>query len=256
MARTRPSAPSPTTPATRDGAPTRPNGADVLVLRTTVLAVAADLGLMAVVGAVIPPLAVFAVLTVALLVALRRRPGARTVALAVLALVANLGGVPFWGGDLLHPADTLVFACAVLSAGGRFVAIAAALVAGRRPATAARGAQLLTATGTGLLAVAVVVAAVARGSSEDAPAEAGDVAVTIAGFDFPDRPVAVDAGGTLHVANDDPARHTFTVPDTDLDVTIVGGSAARVRVDLPPGTYDVVCEVPGHEAMAGTLEVG
>lgn len=243
-----------TDPATAEAA-NRPNSADLLVRRTTVVAALADLALMAAIGQLIPPLAVFAVLTLLVLVALRRRPAGLTMTLGALALVSNLGGLPFWTADVLHPADTVAFAWVVLSAGSRFVAMAGAVIASRRPETAERGARLTTSAAVGLLAIAVVTTVVARATAASTPAAAGDVAVAIEGFDFPDEPITVASGGSLHVANRDVARHTFSVDGTDLDTTILGGTAARVEVDLPPGTYDLVCLVPGHEAMAGTLEV-
>lgn len=253
MARPSPTT-DPTTPGTA-GVPSRPNAADVLVRRTTIIAAVADLAVMAVLGTVIPPLAVFALLTLVLLVVLRRRPAGLTITLGVLALLSNLGGIPFWTADLAAPGDSLTFLWAVLAAGSRFVAVVAAVVASRQPATAERIGRLLGSAAVGLLAVAVVVTVVARSGTDRAELAAGDVPVAIDGFAFPAAPVTVDSGGTLHVTNQDPTRHTFTVAGTDLAPMVLGSSATRVPVDLPPGTYDVICEVPGHEAMTGTLEV-
>ncbi len=233
----------------------RPNGADRLVRRMTIIATAADAAIMLLIGELIPPLAVFVAVTIGLFVALRRRPAGLTIGLAVLALVANLGGVPFWSADLLAPGDTVAFLWAVLSAGGRFVVLAAAFVARREPVAADRAGRLLGAGAIGLLVVAVAASVVARVTAESVEAASGDATTAIAEFDFADEPIVVASGGTLHVANEDPARHTFTVVGTDISPMLLGGVGTRVTVDLAPGTYDVICEVPGHDAMAGTLEV-
>ena len=92
-------------------------------------------------------------------------------------------------------------------------------------------------------------------TAESVEAAAGDVTTAITEFDFADEPVVIASGQTLHVTNEDPARHTFTVVGTDISPTLLGGIGTRVTVDLAPGTYDVICEVPGHESMSGTLEV-
>ena len=113
-----------TTPIAEEEVTDRPNGGDRLVRRATIVATAADALVMVLIGEVIPPLAVFVVLTIGLLVGLRRRPARLTLALGLLALVANLAGVPFWTADLLAPGDTVAFLWTVLSAGSRFVVLA------------------------------------------------------------------------------------------------------------------------------------
>jgi uncharacterized cupredoxin-like copper-binding protein len=59
----------------------------------------------------------------------------------------------------------------------------------------------------------------------------------------------------VFVDNRDFFRHTFTVEETSIDVELPARQGARVPVDLPAGTYAVVCPVPGHEFMASTLTV-
>jgi uncharacterized cupredoxin-like copper-binding protein len=36
---------------------------------------------------------------------------------------------------------------------------------------------------------------------------------------------------------------------------VPASQGVRVPIDLPTGSYEVICAVPGHEAMSGTLEV-
>ena len=68
----------------------------------------------------------------------------------------------------------------------------------------------------------------------------------------------VPAGPTaFYVANEDLFWHTFTIEGTDVDVRLSSRGTRRVEVDLAPGTYAIVCDIPGHESvgMTGTLEV-
>jgi plastocyanin len=89
-------------------------------------------------------------------------------------------------------------------------------------------------------------------TSDDAVAS--DVAVPIADIAFPDT-ITAGSSDTLYVDNRDPVRHDLTVVGTDVAVDLPPGAARRLAVDLPVGTYDVICTVPGHEAMTSTLVV-
>ncbi len=54
------------------------------------------------------------------------------------------------------------------------------------------------------------------------------------------------------------AQHNWAVEGTDFATPIVnGGITESVTVNLPAGTYEVLCEVPGHAAagMVGVLTV-
>jgi plastocyanin len=71
---------------------------------------------------------------------------------------------------------------------------------------------------------------------------------------FPAR-IAAATGDTLFVDNRDLFRHTFTVEGTDLDVELPATQGVRIPLELAPGSYEVVCAVPGHEFMQASLEV-
>lgn len=75
----------------------------------------------------------------------------------------------------------------------------------------------------------------------------------ITGTRFPET-VVVEQGRTLHRDNQDLFRHTFTVPETGLDVDLPASTAACALVHLAPGTYEVICDIPGHERMTSILE--
>ena len=243
-------APATTPPA---AAPRPASAADRLPVRATAVAVAADVLLMGVIGQLLPPPAAFAVLSVAVLVGLARRPGRRTPVLALIALVALAGGAPFWSADLRHPADTIAFVWATLSAGGRMTVVLAAVLA-RRGVAADGPARRLGVATLGVVALALVTTMVARTSIPQEAAQPGDVEVVVRDVAFPSR-TTVASGDTVHVDTRDPIRHTWTAEGTDLDVPLGPTAARRVAVGLPPGEYALICVVPGHESMRGVLEV-
>lgn len=222
-----------------------------VVVWSSLAALAADVGWMAVIGEVIPPLALFAVLTLALVVAGRRWQRGAVIGLGLLALVAVGGGVEFLLPDLASPSDPFAFLWAVISGGGRVVATSAAVLALTGRDVAARRLAIVSLA---VLGVAVVGSLTARLTVSSDALQPGDVAIVAAGVTFPDH-VAVPAGRAALVDNRDPVRHTFTVEGTDLDVLIEPGVQRRVPIDLSPGTYQLLCTVPGHEAMTATLEV-
>lgn len=72
-------------------------------------------------------------------------------------------------------------------------------------------------------------------------------------------PSAVDAaaGSELRVRNRDLFWHTFTIKGEGINARVPTGATRIVRIGLPPGTYEFVCAIPGHEqaGMTGTLTV-
>ena len=71
----------------------------------------------------------------------------------------------------------------------------------------------------------------------------------------PSKP-SVKSGSTVSVKNtttDTP--HTFTVTGQNIDVTVQPGTTAKVKVNLPPGTYPFVCTFHESLGMTGTLTV-
>ena len=112
------------------------------------------------------------------------------------------------------------------------------------------------AMAVGVLAI-VGLTAVGLSSDRNAPQE-GDVEVDLADTRFDPDDLEVPAGPTaFFVDNRDLFWHTFTIEGTDVDVRVASRGTHRVEVDLEPGTYDLVCTIPGHEAvgMTGTVEV-
>ena len=70
----------------------------------------------------------------------------------------------------------------------------------------------------------------------------------------------VDANGTLAIKNTGTVEHNFAITGTNKRTAMLKpGSGATLSLGgLKPGTYSVICEVPGHSGsgMKATLMVG
>lgn len=97
------------------------------------------------------------------------------------------------------------------------------------------------------------------GAGDDLAAQASATFVAIDN-DFTEFPTEVAAGPTeFTLVNEGLADHNVIIVDpVEIEVvgTIAGGETASNVVDLAPGQYDYVCDIPGHAAtMNGTLTV-
>lgn len=212
------------------------------------------IALQAVAGTVIPPVMVVGVVFIAIAVTFGRVQR-RWVAIvtALLPLVALAGNVAPITHDLSHPEEALVFTLTVVSVVGALAtSLAGFMVWFRRSATATPAAII----GVGAVAIAAVVGAVAASGVESVAAATGDVAVEARSVRFAPEAITLgaDASG-VWVDNVDPFAHTFTIEGTAVDLQVPGNSSQRVDLDLDPGTYQVICAVPGHESMTATLIV-
>ena len=148
-----------------------------------------------------------------------------------------------------------------LSAAG-LVALAASAVAaaGSRPAGGSPGRVPAVAVAAATVALTVVVlgAAAVRGRPGGTVAQPGDLIVSSRSMAFSPESLRV-APGRVGVAmtNHDLFWHTFTVSSLGVDLRVPVGATRRTSFDGPPGTYEFVCQVPGHTAagMRGTLVI-
>lgn len=63
---------------------------------------------------------------------------------------------------------------------------------------------------------------------------------------------------TITLRNVGMLEHNFAVEGTDISSPIFsGGEEGEIVINLPPGTYTFICELPGHKeaGMVGTLIV-
>ena len=47
----------------------------------------------------------------------------------------------------------------------------------------------------------------------------------------------------------------FVIVDQDVKLELPADRDRRLEVELTAGTYEFLCDVPGHERMNGTIEV-
>jgi plastocyanin len=98
---------------------------------------------------------------------------------------------------------------------------------------------------------------------------AGTKAATVAmdEYSFTPDAVSVSKGGTITADNKGKLAHNLTIeqgPDPKTATkklagtsTFLGGKSEKLKVNLSPGKYSMVCTVPGHRelGMAGTVTV-
>jgi plastocyanin len=81
--------------------------------------------------------------------------------------------------------------------------------------------------------------------------------ISQANYTFTPSKPSVKSGDTVTIKNtttDTP--HNFTVTGQNIGVTLQPGKSAKVKIDLPPGTYPFFCSFHQSLGMTGTLTVG
>ncbi len=122
----------------------------------------------------------------------------------------------------------------------------------------ALGVSLATRNGTGAsgASVASVDAAAAPAAAEGA---ASELSVELSEFAITPTDLEVAAGGSLAVANTGAIDHNLKVKDTDVATAdLAGGESETLDLaSLEAGTYDIWCDIAGHETagMTGTLTI-
>jgi plastocyanin len=118
-----------------------------------------------------------------------------------------------------------------------------------------------------LLAIVGLALSACGGSSTDAPAETlppdAFVVTAVSGLKFDAETYGPIPAGDVQFGylNEDSVRHTLIlakdgvkVPNFKLDVSKKGSIDSGV-VTLEAGTYQVICDVPGHSNMRAVLTV-
>ena len=111
----------------------------------------------------------------------------------------------------------------------------------------------------GLAARAVDEAKSSGGSTAPAASAGGESTLDVSLKDFAIDPgdLRVQAGAVLNLTNDGAVVHNLAVDGAASDMFDPGEGGTLDLGDLEPGSYTMICEVPGHEAagMKGTLTV-
>ena len=99
----------------------------------------------------------------------------------------------------------------------------------------------------------------AAGEDEAAATDAGTVGMVEYAFD--PETVTVKAGDTVTAQNDGEVAHNLTLFDGDEELEgtedVDPGSSADLKVEVDPGSYEMICTIPGHEdlGMVGEFTV-
>jgi plastocyanin len=202
----------------------------------------------------IPPVAVIGLVFLGFVPFLkgeRRTLGLVVVVFGVLAVAGNLEIIL---DELRNPESAPAFVLNLLSLVGVSLAVVGGLSAFlRRPAHPVR--TVAVAAAGVFVAGSVASFAIAAGTPSETPLP-GDVQVTAHQVMWAPETIALDASdGGLWIDNQDGIRHTFTIPQLGIDVEVPALKARRVDLDAPPGEYQIICTVPGHESMTGTLTI-
>jgi FtsP/CotA-like multicopper oxidase with cupredoxin domain len=110
-----------------------------------------------------------------------------------------------------------------------------------------------------LLMVGVVAVSSGGSSSSDAATESAPVEVALTEFAISPAAFTVTKGGSLNVTNNATMAHNFTILDTAVKTTDLGGgeSAPLDVSSLDPGQYEIFCSITGHKdsGMTATLTI-
>ncbi len=77
-------------------------------------------------------------------------------------------------------------------------------------------------------------------------------------FSFDPAHLSVSRCDTITLTNQDATTHTFTVPDSTINLTNSRGGQQDVTIDLAPGEHIFYCAIHGHPdgtGMAGKITV-
>lgn len=185
-------------------------------------------------------------------------PRVAAIWLGVVSLAVLLFSVPFLGEALTHPESAVDFIPLSLFALATLVGAVTAMLAfretggGGHPTQAPRRVAVVSAA---LLLAVTAWSVVASAGLEGAGLQPGDILVTIEDFAF--TPIEISTGPdtiSIAVSNHDNTRHTFTITELDVDLSLPPGTTQRVSFAAEPGTYTFFCSP--HPDMQGELVAG
>jgi plastocyanin len=96
----------------------------------------------------------------------------------------------------------------------------------------------------------------ADGDCADLTGEGDVFTITISNFAFVPDCFTASASQGIMVVNEDQAPHTFTIPDTEVNVPVAAGATFNgepIEGIIEPGTYDFMCTI--HPAMTGEVTI-
>ena len=212
------------------------------------------IALQATARTIIPPVALIGAAFLAFIPFLHGERRWVGMAAAVFGVAAYVGNLPIILDDLRNPESAPSFILQLLSTIGVFLVAVGGIGAFFGPP--ARWVRPLALAATGVF-IAGTAGSVALAVNTDSAARLpDDVQVTAQQLMWAPEDVVINTGNSgIWIENKDGIRHTFTIPDLDIDVEIPALKAQRVDIDAAAGTYLIICTVPGQESMTGTLTI-
>ena len=219
-------------------------GAIVMVVFATVLQATAR--------TIIPPVLAIGLVFLAATPFLKGERRGLGLGLAIFGTAAYIANLPIILDDLTHPESAPAFVLQLLSTVGVALVVVGGVAAWLRRPT--RLLQPLAVAAAGVFLAGTFASIAIAAGTDSVAALPGDVEVTAEQLMFAPEEVRIDGSTAgIWIDNKDGIRHTFTVPELGIDVEVPALKARRVDIDAPPGSYQIICTVPGHENMTGTL---
>jgi hypothetical protein len=225
-----------------------------LVRAGAVVMVVFAIALQSMARTIIPPVLVIGLVFLAATPFLKGERRGLGAGLAVFGAVAYLANLPIILDDLAHPESAPAFVLQLLSTVGVGLVVIGGVAAWLRRPT--RLLQPLAIAAAGVFLVGTFASLGMAANTDSAAALPGDVQVTAEQLMWAPEDIAIDGASTgIWIDNKDGIRHTFTIPELGIDIEVPALKARRVDIAAAPGSYRIVCSVPGHEQMTGTLIV-
>jgi plastocyanin len=179
--------------------------------------------------------------------------------LGVVAMATLAFSAPYIVQALGHPESATDFVPLTFLTLSLAIGAAAAIPAFRelgpteRPERPSQMPRTIAITAGVVGAVASVVSIAAASGVDSAAAQPGDVSIETRNFAFAPAELAAQAGTiSVHLANEDHTRHTFTIAGL-TDLSVAPNSTQRTTFEAAPGVYRFFCRP--HSDMNGVLVV-
>jgi plastocyanin len=181
-------------------------------------------------------------------------PRVAAIWLGLVSLAVFLFSAPFLADALTHPESVVDFLPLVLFALATLVGTLSAIPALReiKGGNQSPIPRRLATTSVAFLLAATAWSVAAFTGLKDTTPQPGDILVATEDFAFVPIDVTANAGTiTVAATNHDNTRHTFSITELGVELSLPPGTTQRVSFNAEPGTYTFFCNP--HPDMQGKL---